>query len=84
MSDDSRKLLKLFGVALTDFETEAERLIAAAGKLGPDSPAGETRALMASAAEATRELDARWIEVTQKMHAVRAALFAALSEGARR
>ena len=29
MSDETRKLLKIFGVAVTDFEAEAEKLEAA-------------------------------------------------------
>ncbi len=33
MADETRKLLKLFGVAVTDFEAEAERLTTAAAQL---------------------------------------------------
>ena len=33
MNDDTRKLLKIFGVAVTDPEAEAERLVARAGQL---------------------------------------------------
>ena len=84
MSDDSRKLLKIFGIAMTDFEKEAERLTAAAGQLGPATPPTELRALLGSAAEACRELDARWMEITRHMVAARDTLLAALSEGARR
>ncbi len=33
MNDDTRKLLKIFGVAVTDAEVEAERLVARSGQL---------------------------------------------------
>jgi hypothetical protein len=31
MNDDTRKLLKIFGVAVTDSEAEAERLVSRTG-----------------------------------------------------
>ena len=37
MSDETRKLLKLFGVAVTDFEAEAEKLAAAGAQLSTGS-----------------------------------------------
>ena len=35
--DDTRKLLKVFGVAVTDFEAEAEKLASAAAQLTAES-----------------------------------------------
>jgi hypothetical protein len=37
MSDDTRKLLKTFGVAVTDFEAEVEKLVTRAGLLSTHS-----------------------------------------------
>ena len=37
MADETRRLLKIFGVAVTDFEAEAEKLEAAAARLSADS-----------------------------------------------
>ena len=35
MNDETRKLLKIFGVAVTDFEAEAEKLAATAASSPP-------------------------------------------------
>ena len=37
MNNDTRKLLKIFGVAITDFEAEAEKLVARALQLSTNS-----------------------------------------------
>ena len=36
MSDETRKLLKIFGVAVTDFEAQAEKLQATAAQMSAD------------------------------------------------
>ena len=51
MNDETRKLLKVFGVAVTDFEAEAERLAATAAQLAPDSGKDQVAKLMKDAAE---------------------------------
>ena len=43
MNDETRKLLKVFGVAVTDFEAEAEKLAATAAQLSPDSGRDQSR-----------------------------------------
>lgn len=68
MSDDARKLLKLFGVAVTTFDTESEKILA--------DPAGADPAAVAALC---RELDARWLEITQHVFAGRDKLLAALA-----
>lgn len=78
--DDTRKLLKIFGVAMTDFEAEAARLSAAASSASPD----ELRAILGSGAELCRELDQRWMEMTRHVFATREKLLAALAAAARR
>jgi hypothetical protein len=42
MNNDTRKLLKIFGVAITDSEAEAEKLIARALQLSTNSNEADT------------------------------------------
>jgi hypothetical protein len=42
MNDDTRKLLKVFGVAVTDAEAEAERLAGSLTPAGSKSPSGSS------------------------------------------
>jgi hypothetical protein len=62
MNDDTRILLKIFGVAVTDSEAEAEKLVARAGQLSPHSTMGEIAALLKDGADLCRELNTRWLE----------------------
>ena len=43
MNDDTRKLLKIFGVAVTDSEAEVERLIARSGSFRLTTPGRRLR-----------------------------------------
>ena len=51
MNDETRKLLKIFGVAVTDSEAEADRLVARAGQLSTDSSREEIAALLKDGAD---------------------------------
>ena len=82
MNDDTRKLLKIFGVAVTDAETEVERLIARSGQLSTDSTRGEVAALLKDGADLCRELNTRWLEVTERVFAIQSRLQAQLAEAA--
>lgn len=42
MNNDTRKLLKIFGVAITDSEAEAEKLVARALQLSTNSNEADT------------------------------------------
>jgi len=42
MNNDTRKLLKIFGVAITDSEAEAEKLVARALQLSTNSNKADT------------------------------------------
>jgi hypothetical protein len=84
MSDETRKILKLFGVAVTDFEAEAERLAAVAAQLGTGSSRDEVARLLQDAAELCREVNARWFEATRHVHLVQEQLLAACAEAAKR
>src|SRR4051794_37433164 len=80
MDDETRKLLKIFGVAVTDFEAEAEKLAATAARLSSDSSGDEVAKLMKDAAELSRELNARWLEITRRVFALQERLLSRCAE----
>ena len=82
MNDDTRKLLKVFGVAVTDFEAEAEKLAATAAQLTPDSGKDQVAKLTKDAAELCRELNTRWLEITQRVFALQNQLLSSCAEAA--
>jgi len=82
MNDETRKLLKIFGVAVTDFEAEAEKLATIAAQLSPDSNKDEVAKLLKDAAELSRELNARWLEITQRVFALQEQLLSRCAEAA--
>jgi hypothetical protein len=82
MNNDTRKLLKIFGVAVTDAEAEVEKLLARAGQLSTDSTRGEVAALLKDGADLCRELNTRWLEVTERVFAIQSRLQAQLAEAA--
>ena len=82
MNDDTRKLLKIFGVAVTDSEAEADKLAARAGQLSTGSSKEEMAALLKDAADLCRELNTRWLEITQRVFAIQDRLQTQLREAA--
>ena len=82
MNDDTRKLLKVFGVAVTDAEAEAERLAGTAAQLPASAGKEEIAKLLKDASELCRELNTRWLEVTQRVVAIQSRLQTLLSEAA--
>ena len=82
MNDETRKLLKIFGVAVTDFEAEAEKLAATAAQLSPDGDKDQVTKLMKDAAELSRELNSRWLEITQRVFALQEGLLTRCAEAA--
>ena len=82
MNDETRKLLKIFGVAVTDFEAEAEKLAATAAQFSPNNSQDEIAKLMKDAAELSRELNARWLEITQRVFALQEGLLSRCAEAA--
>ena len=82
MDDDTRKLLKVFDVAVTDAEAEVERLVAKAGQLSPQSTREELAALLKDGSELCRELNTRWMEVTERVFAIQSRLQTQLAEAA--
>lgn len=84
MSDETRKLLKLFGVSVTDFEDEAEKLVATASAIAAGSSREEVAELLRDTAELCREMNARWLETTQHVFAMQNRLLSAIAEAAAR
>jgi hypothetical protein len=82
MNDDTRKLLKVFGVAVTDAEAEAERLAGIADQLSASSAKEQIAALLKDASELSRELNTRWLEITQRVCAIQDGLWTKLAAAA--
>lgn len=82
MNDDTRKLLKIFGVATTDAEAEAERLVANASQLSANSTKEEIATLLKDASDLSRELNTRWLEITERVFEIQSRLQTQLAEAA--
>jgi hypothetical protein len=80
VSDDTRKLLKVFGVAVTDAEVEAERLAGAASQLSAGSSKEEVARILKDSSELCKELNTRWLEITQRVFAIQGRLQQQLAE----
>ena len=84
MNDDTRKLLKVFGVAVTDAEAEAERLAGTAAQLSASAGKEEIARLLKDSSDLCQELNTRWLEITQRVFAIQSRLQQQLAEdGAR-
>ncbi len=82
MADETRRLLKIFGVAVTDFEAEAEKLQAAAAHLSADSGKDRIAKLLKDVTELCRELNTRWLETTQHIFAIQKQLLSRCADAA--
>lgn len=80
--DETRQLLKVFGVAVTDFEAEAEKLKSAAEQLTGDTDKTEIASQLKNVTELCRELNTRWFEVTQRVFQSQNELLARCAEAA--
>src|SRR5437868_14947030 len=83
MNDDTRKLLKVFGVAVTDAEAEAERLAGTAAQLSASASKEEVAKLLKDGSELCQELSTRWLEITQRVFAIQSRLQQLAEAGAR-
>ena len=84
MNDDTRKLLKVFGVAVTDAEAEAERLAGTARQLSAGTTKEEFAMLLKDASDLCRELNTRWLEITERVFAIQGRLQQQLAEAGAR
>jgi hypothetical protein len=84
MYDDIRKLLKVFGVAVTDAEAEADRLANTAAQLSAGSSKEDIAKLLKDSSELCQELSARWLEITERVFAIQNRLRQQLAESGAR
>jgi hypothetical protein len=84
MSDDTRKLLRVFGVAVTDAEAEADRLAGTAAQLAAGAGTEEVARLLKDASDLCRELNTRWLEITERVFAIQGRLQQQLAEAGAR
>jgi len=84
MNDDTRKLLKVFGVAVTDAEAEAERLAGTAAQLSAGAGKEEIAKLLKDTSDVRQELNTRWLEITERVFAIQNRLQQSLAGAAAR
>ncbi len=84
MADETRRVLKVFGVAVTDFEAEADKLEAAAAQLSAASGKDQIGKLLKDVTELCRELNTRWLETTRHIFAIQNRLLSRLADAAAR
>ena len=84
MADETRQLLKVFGVCVTDFEAEAARLAEAADRLAAGGPAEQVAGLLKDVTDLCRELNTRWLQTTQHIFEAQNRLLARCAEAAGR
>jgi len=81
-SDDLRRILKVFGVSVTDFADEAERIKERAAGLGSAGP-GESAALLCDLCELLIDVEEKLGEVNRSIVGLRRGLFEAVAQGAK-
>jgi len=80
--NETRQLLKIFGVALTDFEAEAEKLAEVAGRFSSDTGKDEIVKHLKNVTELCRELNTRWFDVTRRIFTVQNELLGRCADAA--
>ncbi len=80
--DETRQLLKIFGVAVTDFEAKAEKLKSVAEQFTAGTNNAEVAGQLKNVAELCRELNTRWLQVTQRVFEAQNELLAKCAEKA--
>ena len=63
--NETRQLLKIFGVAATDFEAETQKLAVVAAGFSSGTGKEEIVIHLKNVTELCRELNMRWFDVTQ-------------------
>ncbi len=80
--DETRQLMKSFGVAVTDFEAEAEKLKSVAERFTAGTDKAEVASHLKNVAELCRELNTRWLQVTQRVFEAQNELLVRCTEAA--
>ncbi|MEE9245130.1 MAG: hypothetical protein V3U63_02915 [Gemmatimonadota bacterium] len=76
---DTRRLLKVFGVAVTDFEQASDQLLARVDAAGTDA-SGELVQTVRELFELITETNARWFAITDRMFETQRKLLTDLTE----
>ena len=82
--DETRQLLKVFGVAVTDFEAEAEKLAEVAARFSSSTGKDEIAKHLKNVTELCRELNTRWFDVTQRIFTAQNELLARCADAGAR
>jgi len=82
--DETRQLLKIFGIAVTDFKAEAKKLQATADQLASDTDKAEITKLLKDVTELCNELNGRWLETTRHIFALNNQLLSRCADAAAR
>ncbi len=80
--DETRQLLKIFGVAVTNFEAEAEKLQSVAEQFTAGTEKAEVASHLKNVAESCHELNTRWLQVTQRVFEAQNELLVRCAEAA--
>ncbi len=80
--DETRQLLKIFGVAVMDFEADAEKLKSVTEQFTAGTDKAEVAGHLKNVAEMCRELNTRWLQVTQRVFEAQNELLARCAEAA--
>ena len=78
--DETRQLLKIFGVAVTDFEAEAEKLQVVAAQFSSDTGKDEIANQLKNVTQLCQEINTRWLEITGHVFAAQNELLARCAE----
>ena len=80
--DETRQLLRIFGVAVTDFEAKAEKLKSVAEQFTAGTDKAEVAGHLKNVAELCRELNTRWLQVTERVFEAQNELLVRCAEAA--
>ncbi len=80
--DETRQLLKTFGIAVTDFEAESEKLKSVAEQFTAGTDKAEVAGHLKNVADLCRELNTRWLQVTQRVFEAQNELLVRCAEAA--
>ena len=82
--DETRNILKIFGVTVTQFETKAVELQAVAAQLSSNSDKEQIANLLKDLAELCREVNTRWLQTTQHVFAAQERLLSGCADAVAR
>ena len=82
--DETRQLLKIFGVAVTDFEAEAEKLQTVAAQFSQQTGKDALANQLKNVTQLCHELNTRWLEITSRVFTAQNELLARCADAVTR